>query len=215
MTDLRHPLFARFFDRLSRAIEPQVGQYRAELVEGLSGRVLEVGAGNGMNFRRYPAAVEEVTALEPEPYLREKAERAAAGAPVAVKVQAGVADPLEFSDRTFDAAVACLVLCTVPDQAAALGELRRVLKPGGELRFLEHVRAERQPLRALQTIGDASTLWPRIAGGCHAARDTLSAIEDAGFRLMQLRRFDFSPGRPLPAVPHVLGRATAPETPSA
>ena len=104
--------------------------------------------------------------------------------------------------------MACLVLCTVPDQAAALAELRRVLRPNGELRFLEHVHAERQPLRAVQSLADASRLWPCIAGGCHAARDTLRAIEGAGFAVEHVRHFDFSPGPPLPAVPHILGRAT-------
>ena len=96
----------------------------------------------------------------------------------------------------------------MPDQPAALAELRRVLRPGGELRFLEHVHAERQPLRAVQSLADASRLWPRLAGGCHAARDTLRAIEAAGFTVTDVRRFDFSPGPPLPAVPHILGRAT-------
>jgi ubiquinone/menaquinone biosynthesis C-methylase UbiE len=111
--EVHHPLFARVFDRLSRVLERELGEYRAELVGGLSGRVLEVGAGNGINFRRYPASVEEVTALEPEPYLRARAEQAAAAAPVAVNVRPGVASPLEFPDESFDAVVACLVLCTV------------------------------------------------------------------------------------------------------
>jgi len=119
-----------------------------------------------------------------------------------------VAGRLPFEDASFDAAVACLVLCTVPDPRAALEDLRRVLRPGGELRFLEHVHAERQPLRAVLSIADRSTLWPRIAGGCHAARDTLPTIEAAGFTVRDVRRFDFSPGPPLPALPHILGRAT-------
>jgi SAM-dependent methyltransferase len=130
-----HPLFARYFDRLSRAIEGDLGPYRRDLLAGLTGRVLEVGAGNGINFAHYPPRVEEVIAIEPEPYLRAKAQVAAADAPVAVSVRDGVGARLDLPDDSVDAAVACLVLCSVPDPVAALGELRRVVRPGGELRF--------------------------------------------------------------------------------
>ena len=206
---VHNPLFARLYARVSeRESAEQIG-HRRDTLAGLRGRVIEIGAGNGRNFGFYPPEVSEVVAVEPEPYLRELAEQAAAASPRTIRVHDAVAGALPFDDASFDAAVACLVLCTVPDQPAALAELRRVLRPQGELRFLEHVRAERQPLRAVQTFGDRSTLWPRIAGGCHAARDTLRAIEDAGFSVGDVRRFDFSPGPPLPAVPHILGRATA------
>ena len=205
---VRHPLFARLYARVSeRESAEQIG-HRRETLAGLSGRVVELGAGNGRNFGFYPSTVGEVVAVEPEPYLRALAVEAVADAPVAVTVVDGVAGHLPFEDASFDAAVACLVLCTVPDQAAALHDLRRVLRPDGELRFLEHVHAERGALRAVQSFADASRLWPLIAGGCHAARDTLDAIEGAGFTVADVRRFDFSPGPPLPAVPHVLGRAT-------
>lgn len=182
-------------------------EHRRETLAGLRGRVVEIGAGNGRNFGFYPPAVDEVVAVEPEPYLRALAEQAATRAPVTVTVVDAVAAALALEDASCDAAVACLVLCTVPDQAAALAELRRVLRPGGELRFYEHVHAERGPLRTFQTLADRSTLWPRLAGGCHAARDTLSAIEAAGFSVQDVHRFGFSPGRPVPAVPHILGRA--------
>ena len=148
---IRHPIFARFFDRLSRLMEREVGEHRRELLAGLSGRVVEIGAGNGMNFQHYPAGVEEVVALEPEAYLRDKAEQAARGAPVRVTVRDGLADALPLEDGDFDGAIACLVLCTVPDPGRALGELRRVLNPGGELRFLEHVRSDRPARRASKT----------------------------------------------------------------
>ena len=205
-TDIRHPLFARFFDRLSGVMEKEVGARRDELLAGLSGRVLEIGPGNGINFRHYPPSVEEVVALEPERYLRAKAERAARVAPVPVKVRPGLAAQLDLPDASFDATVACLVLCTVPDQQAALAELRRVLRPGGQLRFLEHVRSPGQGKARIQTLLDGARIWPRLAGGCHCSRDTLSAIRAAGFSVEWSRSIDVGPSWML-TNPHLLGSA--------
>jgi ubiquinone/menaquinone biosynthesis C-methylase UbiE len=185
-------------------------EHRREALSGLSGRVFELGAGTGSNFAHYPAAVTALTAAEPEPYLRERAVEAAASAPVPVEVVDAEADELPFDDGSFDAAVACLVLCTVPDQARALAELRRVVRPGGELRFYEHVHAARQPLRAILEFGDRTTLWPRLSGGCHATRETLAAIERAGFEIERSRRFGYSPSKLMPSVPHILGSASRP-----
>jgi ubiquinone/menaquinone biosynthesis C-methylase UbiE len=207
--DVHHPLFARFFDRLSGMMEKDVGVHRDELLAGLSGRVIEIGAGNGMNFRHYPTAVAEVVAVEPEPYLRTKAERAARDAPVPVAVTAGVADELEFPAESFDAAVACLVLCTVPDQSTALGELRRVLRPGGQLRFLEHVRSDSPRKAKVQTTFDRSGIWPRVGGGCHCSRDTVTAIRTAGFEIGETRSLSFGPSWML-TNPHQLGTAARP-----
>jgi SAM-dependent methyltransferase len=205
-----HPRFARMYARLSeRESAEQIG-HRRETLAGLRGRVVEIGAGNGRNFGFYPPAVREVVAVEPEPTLRALATEAAPAASAAVQVVDAVAASLPLADASVDAAVSSLVLCSVPDQGDALRELLRVLRPGGELRFLEHVHADRQPLRALLAFGDRSTLWPRLAGGCHPARDTLGAIEAAGFVVERVRRFHFSPGRPMPAIPHVLGCARAP-----
>jgi ubiquinone/menaquinone biosynthesis C-methylase UbiE len=124
-----------------------------------------------------------VIAIEPEPTLRAAATAAAADAPVPVRVLAGVADSLPLEDGSVDTEVASLVLCSVPDQDRALAELHRVLRPGGELRFHEHVIANCQPRRVLLQALDHSGLWPRISGGCHPARDTGGAIERAGFRI--------------------------------
>ena len=201
-----HPIFARVFDRLSRVMERDVGEHREELVGGLSGKVLEVGAGNGINFRRYPATVDEVVALEPEPYLRAKAERAMLSAPVEVVVLDGVADRLPEGESHFDAVVLSLVLCSVPDPGRALDEARRVLRPGGELRFMEHARSARPGKARVQAVLDRSRAWPAVAGGCHCARDPVGSIESAGFRVERLRRFDLGPSW-LHTNPHVIGLA--------
>lgn len=207
-TEVRHPIFARVYTGLSKLMERDVGEHRDELLAGLSGRVLELGAGNGMNFHHYPATVDEVVALEPEAYLREKAAEVASDAPVRVEVRDGVADALPLADDEFDAAIASLVLCTVPDSAGALRELRRVLKPGGELRFMEHVRGEGRKARA-QERADRWGIWPRLAGGCHCSRDTLSAIRAAGFEVREVTSFDLGPSWGI-TNPHVLGIASVP-----
>lgn len=184
---VHHPLFARFYTHVLARNEPEeLRAYRDELLAGLSGRVVEVGAGSGANFPHYPPTVTEVVAVEPEAYLREQAVAAAPQAPVAVTVLDGIADALPLEDASCDAAVACLVLCSVPDQASALAELRRVLKPSGELRFLEHVRGATPRMARWQRVADR-TFWPRAFGGCHTARDTVGAIERAGFTLERQR----------------------------
>jgi ubiquinone/menaquinone biosynthesis C-methylase UbiE len=203
---VRHPLFARLYAALSPCAEHQgQGEHRRELLAGLSGRVVEVGAGNGLNFAHYPSGVTEVVAVEPEGYLRGKAEEAAAMAGVRITVVDGMADHLPLEDASADAAVASLVLCSVPDQGAALAELRRVLRPGGELRFYEHVISRHPRKAAIQRRLDEWGIWPRMVGGCHLTRDTGAAIEAAGFTLERCRRLAFPPGRL--GIPHLLGVA--------
>ncbi len=182
---VHHPVFARLWSLMSSHEPAEVRRHRNELLAGLSGRV--IGAGAGSNFAHYPTTVEQVVAVEPEPYLRGRARVAAASAKVPTEVIDGVADRLPAGDRSFDAAVACLVLCTVPDQASALAELRRVLRPGGELRFYEHVRSHRPALALSQRAVDR-VFWPRAFGGCHTARDTPAAIAAAGFEVEEQRR---------------------------
>lgn len=208
---VHHPLFARVYARVSHAAEDKgAATHRDELLGGLRGRVIEVGAGNGLNFDHYPTTVTEVVAVEPEPYLRQRAEEAAKRCRVAVTVIDGVAQALPADTETFDAGVASLVLCSVPDQAVALAELHRVIRRGGEFRFYEHVVAQRAGVARMQRVLDR-TVWPFFAGGCHASRDTLTAIEAAGFAVEDARRFRF---RPIPAAfvtaPHILGRARRP-----
>jgi ubiquinone/menaquinone biosynthesis C-methylase UbiE len=185
-------------------------EHRRRLLKGLSGTVLELGAGHGLNFAHYPSDVTEVIAIEPEPTLRAHAAAAARDAPVAIRVLAGVADELPLENESVDAAIASLVLCSVPNQDRALAELDRVLRPGGELRFYEHVIPRCQPKRTLLQIADRSGLWPRIAGGCHPARDTAAAIERAGFQIRSSDRLMFAASRFEPAIPHILGIARRP-----
>lgn len=209
-TEVHHPIVARMWDRISRKAERRgQGEHRDELLGGLAGRVIEVGAGNGINFGHYPDSVAQVVAAEPERHLRELAEDAARRAPVPVEVRDAVGGELPFDDASFDAGVACLVLCTVPDQQRALAELHRVIRPNGELRFYEHVVAQRPGIAPLMRAADR-TFWPRVAGGCHMSRDTGPAIERAGFVLQSCRRFPFSPCATQPAVPHILGIARRP-----
>jgi ubiquinone/menaquinone biosynthesis C-methylase UbiE len=204
---VHHPLFARLWSVMSRHEPPEIRRHRDELLAGLSGRVIELGAGSGSNFAHYPATVDEVVAVEPEPYLREHARAAAAEASVPIEVVEGVADALPAEDASFDAAVACLVLCTVPDQPRALAELRRVLRPGGELRFYEHVRSDRSAVAFSQRAVDR-TFWPRAFGGCHTHRDTPAAIATAGFEIEDQRVMWVNPGKvAFPVATHTIGRA--------
>jgi ubiquinone/menaquinone biosynthesis C-methylase UbiE len=205
----QHPIFARAFDRISPLMEREVASFRDELLAGLSGRVVEIGAGNGANFAHYPPTVDDVIAIEPEPFLRAKATERAAGASVPVRLYDAVAEELPLEEASVDAAVTSTVLCTVPDLGSATRELRRVLKPGGELRFLEHVRATNPRKARVQRSLDRPRLWPRLGGGCHCGRDTVAAIETAGLWIEQIRSFDLGPAW-LHTNPHVLGIARAP-----
>ncbi|MFW3168593.1 class I SAM-dependent methyltransferase [Geodermatophilus sp. CPCC 206100] len=208
MTAVQHPVFARFYTHLATAME-RVGadDLRRELLDGAAGRVLEVGAGAGTNFAHLPPSVDEVVAVEPEPYLRAQASRAAEGVAVPVTVVDGAADRLPAQDASVDTVVCSLVLCTVPDPAAALAEVHRVLRPGGRLLLWEHVRADGGPLARVQEALDR-TVWPTIGGGCHTARDTVATVEAAGFPVERLRRFRWPQTRvPAPTSPMVLGTA--------
>lgn len=202
-----HPLFARTYVLVAAAVDRTgAAGERRRLLAGLSGRVLEVGAGHGPNFAHYPATVDHVVAIEPEPFLRERARRAAGRAPVPVSVVAGDAEHLPVATGAVDAAVASLVLCSVLDQTAALAEIRRVLRPGGELRFYEHVRSSGALRSRWQDVVDR--VWPALSGGCHCNRATLDAVRAAGFEVVEVHERHLPP---LPPIAHVadfvVGRA--------
>jgi SAM-dependent methyltransferase len=201
------PRFAKAYLRVAAKAEARgVAEHRRELLADLAGRVCEVGSGQGLNFPHYPANVTQVVAIEPEPTLREYAVAAARVAPVPIEVREGTADALPVEDASCDAVVLSLVMCTVPDPAAALAEARRVLRPGGQVRFYEHVRSAHRVVAGAEDL--VAPIWARIAGGCHPNRDAVGALTSAGFDVSFVRRFGFSPQRGIPATAHVLGRAS-------
>ena len=204
----KRPMFARIHARAS-AIEERRGgaERRRQLLRGLSGCVVEVGAGSGISFAYYPTSVSELIAIEPEPALRERAVQAAKGAPIPVQVLDGLAERIPVPDASVDAAVFAGVLCSVDDPRRVLDEAKRVLRPGGELRFYEHVIARNARLRGLQRLLDA-TFWPGLFGGCRTTRDTESTLAACGFVIEERERFSFRPTLiATPVAPRILGRA--------
>ncbi|HSP54848.1 MAG TPA: class I SAM-dependent methyltransferase [Dehalococcoidia bacterium] len=194
-----HKWFAAAYDRLSASLEKKyTGSVREELLKGVSGDVLEIGAGTGANFRYYRNGA-RVVATEPDPYMMERARQRAAEAPVNIELRQAAAEELPFPDGSFDMVVDTLVLCSVQDQAQALSEVKRVLKPGGEMRLYEHVRYEGGFGAVAQ---DAITpVWRWLGAGCHPNRDTARAVREAGFEIVSERREPapvpvFVPSRP-------------------
>jgi ubiquinone/menaquinone biosynthesis C-methylase UbiE len=206
-TRVHHPIFARMYRRIAAEAEGKgASEHRDELLAGLAGRVIEVGAGTGLNFAHYPKEVSRVVAVEPESYLRAAAAEAAAVAPVPVTVVDGTADEVPAAPGEFNAGVASLVLCSVASQASALAELVRVIKSGGELRFYEHVRSPKSGFARVQRALDV--VWPWFGGGCHTSRETERAITDAGFTMERIRHFTFRPALcAAPVSPHIIGAA--------
>lgn len=206
---LQHPRFARAYARaVERMNSRGATAHRRTLLKDLAGSVVEIGAGDGSNFEHYPPAVTGVLAVEPDDYLRSLASRKAASASVPVRVVAGTAEDIPAADGSTDVVVASLVLCSVADQAAALAEARRVLRPGGVLAFYEHVRSDRMIPAAVEDL--LTPLWHRVAGGCHPNRNTLESIVAAGFEVTDNERFGFSVQPLTPPVAHILGHAVAP-----
>ena len=171
-------MFAALYDRMMAGTEEAgLREHRRALVSHARGRVLEIGAGTGLNLDHYGPEVAELVLTEPEePMARRLRARAATG-----RVVEAPADRLPFEDDSFDTVVSTLVLCTVPDQDRAISEIRRVLKPGGRLLFIEHVRSHDAKLAKWQDR--VLPAWRFVGHGCHPNRDTAAALTRAGFRL--------------------------------
>jgi ubiquinone/menaquinone biosynthesis C-methylase UbiE len=178
-------LFASIYDRMTAAME-EAGfrERRRQLLAGARGRVLEIGAGTGANLPFYGAGVETLTLADPEPPMVRRLERRLRENTRPAGIVVAPAERLPFDDASFDTIVSTLVLCSVPDQRVALAELRRVLRPGGRLLFLEHVRSADPSLAAWQDRLD--WLSQLLAHGCHCNRATLEAMQSAGFTIREV-----------------------------
>jgi ubiquinone/menaquinone biosynthesis C-methylase UbiE len=199
-----HPIFAALYDPIGASMERRwMGGRRRRLLGGARGAVLEIGGGTGANLTHY-RDVDRVTIAEPDPFMRHRIGPKLEDARVPVEVSAAGAEELPFPDGSFDTVVSTLVLCTVPDQESALDEVRRILRPGGRLLFIEHVRAAGSTARWQDRL---EPLWGRLLGGCHPNRDTVLAIEEAGFEIETFESFH-PPVFLSSLTPHVQGSAT-------
>jgi ubiquinone/menaquinone biosynthesis C-methylase UbiE len=202
------PLFARGYDRFNKIAEDAgLRDKRRALLARAQGRTLEIGAGTGVNVELYPDSVSELVLTEPDGHMRRQLERelTALGRPAEV-VDAG-GERLPFPDASIDTAVATLVLCTIPDPQVALAEATRVLKPGGRLLFLEHVRSDEPKTARWQDRLERP--WGWFGRGCHPNRDTLATIEASGLEVAEVERGRI-PNAPPIVRPLVVGEARLP-----
>lgn len=160
---------------------------REEALEGAHGEVLEIGFGTGLNLPHYPGRVRRIVGVDDNPGMLRRARRRAAASGIEVEHHGLSAEKLPFADASFDTVVSTFTMCSIPDLQAALAELRRVLKPGGELLFLEHGLAPEAAVAAWQRR--LNPLWMKIGDGCHLDRDATAELRRAGFGLERVRNF--------------------------
>ena len=204
---LRDRVAPALCDFMGRSMEkqPAIRDARRKLLAAANGRVLEVGAGTGFNLPHYPDGVRELTLTDGMDGMLRRAERRTQETGRSVVTTTAPVESLPFEDGSFDTVVASLLLCSVDDQEQALGEIRRVLKPGGQYLFLEHVRSSDPKVARSQDRWEGA--WRTIAMGCHPNRETLPTIQDA-FAVEELERGEI-PSGPKIVRPYVLGRAVA------
>jgi ubiquinone/menaquinone biosynthesis C-methylase UbiE len=204
---LRSTFFAFTYDRFSKGSEEAgLAAMRRNLIAGASGDVLEIGGGTGANLGYYGAGVKSLTVTEPEPPMLKRLERKAREQNTQATVLRAPAEDLPFEDASFDTVVSTLVLCGVDDQPRAVRELRRVLRPGGRLIFLEHVRSDDPRAAKMQ---DRMNPLNRFFVLCDCNRPTLDTIRSTGFEVTQLEQTELPKAPPF-VRPLIVGTATAP-----
>jgi len=210
---LRSKFFAMTYDRqMAKAEKKGLQSHRQALLSGVSGQVLEIGGGTGLNLPWYGPGVESLTVTEPDIPMLRRLERKARDQRPGTQILRAPAEDLPFNDATFDVVVSTLVLCGVDDQPRALREIRRVLRPGGQLVFFEHVRSDDAHRARLQ---DRLNWLNRLVVCCDCNRPTLSSMQRAGFTIAKVEHTTL-PGAPTFAAPAVMGTAVAtPSTTSA
>lgn len=202
--EIAHPRFAWLYDLVPE--EWLLASHREYLVRELSGRVLDLGAGTGSLFPHVAEELERgdgelsLAAIEPDPHMLARADERAADLGLEVDLRDARAESLPFPDDSFDAVVASVVFCTIQEPAVAIGEVARVLKPGGELRFLEHIRSDGWTARLQDAV---NPVWERAAGGCQLNRDTIELfVAHDAFDVLEIERLEYGL---FPATPFVRG----------
>ena len=195
-----HRVFAAMWDKASAREDVHTSDLRRQAATGLEGRVLEIGFGTGANWRYLPAGI-QYTGTEPDPHMRRRAGHNAHTLGGEAHLDGARAEALPYADGAFDAALVTFVLCSVDDQPKALAEAFRVLRPGGALHYVEHVRAAGVKGRLLDVV---TPLWARLFGNCHPNRKTAQAIGTAGFVVESEEQ------TALHGLPHICGVARKP-----